>query len=61
MDVDDEGTMADAESPIPVPQKKKSGPKLKGVPTKRDPKRTELLVLRQSLSVVMCQANQCQS
>ena len=43
MDVDD-GAMADVETPLPVPRKARTGPKLRGVPTKRDPERKALLV-----------------
>lgn len=43
MDVDD-GAMADDETPLPVPRKARTGPKLRGIPTKRDPERKALLV-----------------
>ena len=43
MDVDD-GAMADVETPLPVPRKARTVPKLRGVPTKRDPERKALLV-----------------
>ena len=40
----DDGDMADVETPLPVPRKARTGPKLRGVPTKRDPERKALLV-----------------
>ena len=43
LDVDD-GAVADDETPLPVPRKARTGPKLRGVPTKRDPERKALLV-----------------
>ncbi len=43
MDVDG-GELADVDRPLPVPKKPRTGPKLKGLPVKRDPKRKALLV-----------------
>ncbi len=42
----DDGELADVDvdRPLPVPKKPRTGPKLKGLPVKRDPKRKALLV-----------------